>query len=160
MRLPHRLKLHPIPDDIRDCIDIEQDVTFLNPVLMEPLSRDTHQSVFSTLLYCEELQMERNIRNYDMFGVSRGGVSRGGEGWLYTCIGWVYGTHACTCLIIIIDDCMLLLFDYYYLCQNGFSIAGIFENFRVLNIRRFKISDTRPRVIVLHICTSELHTYT
>ena len=107
MRLPHRLKLHPIPDEIRDCIDIEQDVTFFNPVLMEPLSLDTHQSVFSTLLYCEELQMETNIRNYDMFGVRRGGEGRErkeggrrgermGDGWLYTCIEgvYIYGTCA------------------------------------------------------------------
>ena len=76
VRLPHRLKLHPIPDDIRDCIDIEQDVSFITPALLEPLTMDVYQCVFSTLLYCEELQIEKNIRVFDMYGVRwEGGVT-------------------------------------------------------------------------------------
>ena len=70
-RLPHKLKAYPIPDDIRDCIELEEDVTFVRPSLTEPLSSQSHQEHFSTLLFCEELQMEKNIRMFDMFNVRR-----------------------------------------------------------------------------------------
>ena len=68
-RLPQRLKQYPIPDDIRDCMELEQDVTFVRPVLLEPLSASTHQEIFSSLVCCEELQLEKNIRAFDMFCV-------------------------------------------------------------------------------------------
>ncbi len=72
VRLPYKLKLYPIPDDIRECFDLEEDVTFVRPSILEPLSLKTHKEVFSALLCCEELQIEKNIRVFDMYCVSIG----------------------------------------------------------------------------------------
>ena len=65
-RLPHRLKQYPVPDNIRECMDLQEDITFVHPQLLEPLSWDNYQEYFSTLLYCEELQLELNIREFDI----------------------------------------------------------------------------------------------
>ena len=70
VRLPHKLNHYPVPDDIRECIGLQDDVTFVRPTILEPLSFETYQEHFSTLLYCEELQMEVNIRQFDMYSVS------------------------------------------------------------------------------------------
>ena len=70
IRLPHILKLYSVPDNIRECIELEEDVTFVHPNLLEPLTCNIHNEYFSTLLYCEEIQMEKNMRDFDMKSVS------------------------------------------------------------------------------------------
>jgi hypothetical protein len=69
VRLPHKLRHYLVPGEIRECIDLQEDATFIHPALSEPLSWDTCQEYFSTLLYFEEVQMELNMQEFDMKSV-------------------------------------------------------------------------------------------
>ncbi|XP_031573706.1 RNA helicase Mov10l1-like [Actinia tenebrosa] len=67
---PIKLKMYSVPRDIRNCIMDDRDLTALVPVLTEPLTMQNHAAKFGTLLYAEELQMELDMREFDLQNVT------------------------------------------------------------------------------------------
>lgn len=65
--LKNKLPLYNIPADVaqkyQDHFYDENDLEFI-------LSKKTHEKVFSTLLYIEEMQQNIDIKKYDMTGVT------------------------------------------------------------------------------------------
>lgn len=71
LRLPHRLKQYHVPDDIREVIECQEDISFMCPCLNEPLSWESYQEYFTVLVHSEEVQVELNMREFDMKMVCR-----------------------------------------------------------------------------------------
>lgn len=76
--LPVKLGQYNIPRDTRRCVLDGEDLGTVIHALREPLSLKNYAARFSTLLYAEELQMEIDMREFDMESV-RMNVCRGGE---------------------------------------------------------------------------------
>ncbi|XP_074610550.1 RNA helicase Mov10l1-like isoform X2 [Acropora palmata] len=68
--LPVKLGQYNIPRDIRRCILEGRDLGTIVQALREPLSLKNYAARFSTLLYAEELQMEIDMRQFDIDSVS------------------------------------------------------------------------------------------
>jgi len=64
--LPVKLSQYNIPRDIRRCLLDGGDLGSIVHALREPLSLKTYAARFSTLLFAEELQMEVDMREFDM----------------------------------------------------------------------------------------------
>lgn len=65
-QFPVRLSKFPVPEDIRDAILHHDNLELLRPCLLEPLSMSNYVDRFHTLLFTEEVQMEIEMREFDM----------------------------------------------------------------------------------------------
>ncbi|XP_071133478.1 RNA helicase Mov10l1-like [Mytilus edulis] len=64
--LPNKLKQYPVPTPLRECI-MENDCIEDNyPVLTEELTFENYTQKFDTLIHLEEIQMEIDIREFDL----------------------------------------------------------------------------------------------
>ncbi|XP_007546763.1 RNA helicase Mov10l1 [Poecilia formosa] len=75
-RLPNFLPSFPVPKALRDCVESEKDVLAVQPCLGEALSPSNMFSRFSTLLWLEELNAEKELREFSISGalLRKGGV--------------------------------------------------------------------------------------
>ncbi|KAM3610001.1 uncharacterized protein V6R79_023715 [Siganus canaliculatus] len=67
-RLPNFLPMYPAPQSLRDCVEAQSDVLVVQPCLGEVLSPANMQSRFSALLWLEELNAEREMREFAISG--------------------------------------------------------------------------------------------
>ncbi|XP_013385978.1 RNA helicase Mov10l1 [Lingula anatina] len=67
---PARLPQFEIPRELKNCIFEKRELVNLAPELGEPLSMQNYTTRFSTLLHLEEIQMEIEIRDYDLESVT------------------------------------------------------------------------------------------
>ncbi|XP_043980050.1 RNA helicase Mov10l1 isoform X2 [Gambusia affinis] len=67
-RLPNFLPTFPVPKALRDCVESQKDVLAVQPCLGEALSPSNMYSRFSTLLWLEELNSERELREFSISG--------------------------------------------------------------------------------------------
>ncbi|XP_023180568.1 RNA helicase Mov10l1 [Xiphophorus maculatus] len=67
-RLPNFLPTFPVPKVLRDCLESQKDVLAVQPCLGEALSPSNMYSRFSTLLWLEELNAERELREFSISG--------------------------------------------------------------------------------------------
>ncbi|XP_070828887.1 RNA helicase Mov10l1 [Chaetodon trifascialis] len=66
--LPSFLPTYQVPQALRDCVEGQSDVLVVQPCLGEALSPFNMQSRFSALLWLEELQAERELREFTIIG--------------------------------------------------------------------------------------------
>ncbi|KAJ8245693.1 hypothetical protein GJAV_G00273480 [Gymnothorax javanicus] len=66
--LPNFLGNYPVPQALRDCVEQQGDVLVVQPKLAEPLSPSSAAGRFSALLWLEELQAERELREFGLSG--------------------------------------------------------------------------------------------
>uniref|UniRef100_A0A671RWF1 RNA helicase n=1 Tax=Sinocyclocheilus anshuiensis TaxID=1608454 RepID=A0A671RWF1_9TELE len=66
--LPNFLGNYGVPQALRDCVEGQKDVLIAQPALAEPLSLSWMLPRFSALLWLEELQAEREIREFSLTG--------------------------------------------------------------------------------------------
>ncbi|XP_071810041.1 RNA helicase Mov10l1-like isoform X1 [Asterias amurensis] len=66
LKLPH----YPVPRDLKACILHDGEVTKVAPQLMQSLSLENFSRRFSALLHLEEIQMEQDMREFDLEKVS------------------------------------------------------------------------------------------
>ncbi|KAM9352325.1 RNA helicase Mov10l1 [Symphorus nematophorus] len=78
-RLPNFLRNYPVPQALRDCVEAQSDVLVIQPCLGEVLSPLNRHSRFSTLLWLEELDAERELREFTI----NGALLRKGAGSLH-----------------------------------------------------------------------------
>ncbi|XP_039918147.1 RNA helicase Mov10l1 isoform X2 [Hirundo rustica] len=64
--LPH----YTVPDELRKCVEQHLDILTFQPLLAERLNLDNYKANFSTLLWLEEIQAERDLKDYYMSGVT------------------------------------------------------------------------------------------
>lgn len=68
--LPNKLAQYPIPYYIKECLmNLDGDVEYLVPELSQPLHISNYAKKLSTLLYAEEVHMEKEMREFDLFQV-------------------------------------------------------------------------------------------
>uniref|UniRef100_A0A3B4VNL2 RNA helicase n=1 Tax=Seriola dumerili TaxID=41447 RepID=A0A3B4VNL2_SERDU len=67
-RLPNFLPNYPVSQALRDCVEAQSDVLVVQPCLGEVLSPSNMHSRFSTLLWLEELNAERELREFTING--------------------------------------------------------------------------------------------
>uniref|UniRef100_A0A667WEJ1 RNA helicase n=2 Tax=Myripristis murdjan TaxID=586833 RepID=A0A667WEJ1_9TELE len=67
-RLPNFLGNYPVPQALRDCVEARGDVLVVEPCLGEVLSPTNMRSRFSSLLWLEELQAEKELREFTITG--------------------------------------------------------------------------------------------
>ncbi|MED6252953.1 hypothetical protein ATANTOWER_019772 [Ataeniobius toweri] len=74
--MPNFLQCFPVPKALRDCVESQKDVLVVQPCLGEVLSPSNVHSRFSTLLWLEELNAERELREFTISGalLRKGGV--------------------------------------------------------------------------------------
>ncbi|XP_064616004.1 LOW QUALITY PROTEIN: RNA helicase Mov10l1-like [Liolophura sinensis] len=80
-QLPQRLPQFPVPDELRDCVFDQGELTEVRPHLQQELSMDCYTGKFHTLLHLEEIQMDIDIRQFDLEQVC---LRRVGE---FLCLG-------------------------------------------------------------------------
>nr|XP_046250224.1 RNA helicase Mov10l1 isoform X2 [Scatophagus argus] len=78
-RLPNFLPNYPVPQALRDCVEAQSDVLVVQPSLGEVLSALNMHARFSALLWLEELQAERELREFTI----NGAILRKGVGYLH-----------------------------------------------------------------------------
>ncbi|XP_051780349.1 RNA helicase Mov10l1 [Erpetoichthys calabaricus] len=66
--LPNFLSRYPVPPSLKECFEHEKDVLLVQPQLAEPLSWHNFQCKFSALLWLEELQAEREMKEFSIHG--------------------------------------------------------------------------------------------
>ncbi|KAK2901476.1 hypothetical protein Q8A67_009591 [Cirrhinus molitorella] len=66
--LPNFLGNYGVPQALKDCVEGQKDVLCVQPALAEPLSLLSMLPRFSALLWLEELQAEREIREFSLTG--------------------------------------------------------------------------------------------
>ncbi|XP_012692807.2 RNA helicase Mov10l1 [Clupea harengus] len=66
--LPNFLGSYPVPQILRDCLELKNDVLVVQPQLGEPLSMTNMQRRFSTLLWLDELHAENELREFSISG--------------------------------------------------------------------------------------------
>ncbi|KAK1166718.1 RNA helicase Mov10l1-like [Acipenser oxyrinchus oxyrinchus] len=66
--LPNFLGQYPIPQKLRECFELKNDVLVAEPELAEPLSRSVFRSRFSALLWLEELHAESETKEFSLSG--------------------------------------------------------------------------------------------
>ncbi|XP_066526077.1 RNA helicase Mov10l1 [Hoplias malabaricus] len=67
-QLPNYLGNYPVPQALRECVEAQNDVLVVQPALGEPLCLSSMLSRFSALLWLEELQGERELREFSISG--------------------------------------------------------------------------------------------
>ncbi|XP_039664145.1 RNA helicase Mov10l1 [Perca fluviatilis] len=67
-RLPTFLPNFPLPQALRDCVEAQSDVLVVQPCLGEELSPSNMRSRFSILLWLEELNAEREMKEFSIEG--------------------------------------------------------------------------------------------
>uniref|UniRef100_A0A8C9Y8D2 RNA helicase n=1 Tax=Sander lucioperca TaxID=283035 RepID=A0A8C9Y8D2_SANLU len=67
-RLPTFLPNFPLPQALRDCVEAQSDVLVIQPCLGEELSPSNMRSRFSILLWLEELNAEREMKEFSIEG--------------------------------------------------------------------------------------------
>ncbi|XP_060764793.1 RNA helicase Mov10l1 [Neoarius graeffei] len=77
--LPNFLGNYPVPQALRNCVEAKADVLVVQPVLGEPLCPSSLLPRFSALLWLEELQAEKELREFSITGA----FLRKGAGYLY-----------------------------------------------------------------------------
>ncbi|KAI5100366.1 RNA helicase Mov10l1, partial [Silurus meridionalis] len=77
--LPNFLGSYLVPQALRDCLEAKTDVLAVQPALGEPLCPSSMVPRFSTLLWLEELQAERELREFSIIGA----LLKKGTGSLY-----------------------------------------------------------------------------
>ncbi|CAJ1056264.1 RNA helicase Mov10l1 isoform X1 [Xyrichtys novacula] len=75
-RLPNFLPSYQVPQALRDCMEAKSDVLVIKPCLGEVLSPSNMLSRFSTLLWLEELNAEKQLQEFSITGalLRKGGV--------------------------------------------------------------------------------------
>ncbi|XP_033744976.1 RNA helicase Mov10l1-like [Pecten maximus] len=68
--LPSRLPMFPVPERLRECILEGDDVEDVIPVLDQELDYKNYTARFKALLHLEEIQMDIDIREFDLERVS------------------------------------------------------------------------------------------
>ncbi|XP_061085697.1 RNA helicase Mov10l1 isoform X2 [Conger conger] len=66
--LPSFLGSYPVPQALWDCVEQQSDVLVAQPKLAEPLSPATAHGRFSALLWLEEVQAARELREFSLSG--------------------------------------------------------------------------------------------
>ncbi|XP_065129006.1 RNA helicase Mov10l1 [Paramisgurnus dabryanus] len=66
--LPNFLGNYAVPQALRDCVEAQKDVLIVQPALAEPLSLWSMLPRFSALLWLEELQAERELKELSISG--------------------------------------------------------------------------------------------
>ncbi|CAM4596887.1 unnamed protein product [Leuciscus chuanchicus] len=66
--LPNFLGQYAVPQALRDCVEAQKDVLVVQPALAEPLSLSSMLRRFSALLWLEELEAERELREFSLIG--------------------------------------------------------------------------------------------
>ncbi|MBN3283558.1 M10L1 helicase, partial [Polyodon spathula] len=66
--LPNFLGQYPIPQKLRECFELKNDVLVAEPELAEPLGRSVFRSRFSALLWLEELHAESEMKEFSLSG--------------------------------------------------------------------------------------------
>lgn len=64
--LPSRLPQFPVPERLRDCILEDEDIEDVVPVIQQDLDYKNYTSRFKALLHLEEIQMDIDIREFDL----------------------------------------------------------------------------------------------
>ncbi|XP_053341140.1 RNA helicase Mov10l1 isoform X2 [Clarias gariepinus] len=77
--LPNFLGNYPVPQALRDCVEASSDVLVVQPALGEPLCPSSMLPRFSALLWLEELQAERELREFNITGA----ILKKGAGYLH-----------------------------------------------------------------------------
>ncbi|KAF4081456.1 hypothetical protein AMELA_G00161620 [Ameiurus melas] len=77
--LPNFLGNYPVPQALRDCVEAKTDVLVVQPALGELLCPSSMLPRFSALLWLEELQAERELREFSI----NGALLRKGAGYLH-----------------------------------------------------------------------------
>ncbi|KAK7162511.1 hypothetical protein R3I93_006737 [Phoxinus phoxinus] len=67
--LPNFLGQYGVPQALRDCVEAQKDVLVVQPALAERLSLSSMLRRFSALLWLEELEAERELREFSLIGV-------------------------------------------------------------------------------------------
>nr|XP_020480456.1 RNA helicase Mov10l1 isoform X3 [Monopterus albus] len=67
-KLPNFLPNYPVPQALRDCVELGSDVLVIQPCLGEVLSPSNLRSRFSALLWLEELHAEKELREFTIIG--------------------------------------------------------------------------------------------
>ncbi|KAM3870151.1 RNA helicase Mov10l1-like [Diretmus argenteus] len=67
-RLPNFLGNYPAPQTLRDCVEAQGDVLVAQPSLGEVLSSSNMHARFSALLWLEELQAEKELKEFTING--------------------------------------------------------------------------------------------
>ncbi|XP_077098375.1 RNA helicase Mov10l1 isoform X2 [Siphateles boraxobius] len=66
--LPNFLGQYAVPQALRDCVEAQKDVLVVQPALAECLSLSSMLRRFSALLWLEELEAERELREFSLIG--------------------------------------------------------------------------------------------
>ncbi|KAK7101774.1 RNA helicase Mov10l1-like [Littorina saxatilis] len=66
MSIPNKLPAYPCPEELRQCILDQQELTFHAPCISQRLSMDNYIQRMATLLHMEEVQMELDIQEFSM----------------------------------------------------------------------------------------------
>ncbi|XP_029991489.1 RNA helicase Mov10l1 [Sphaeramia orbicularis] len=69
-KLPNFLPNYPVPQGLRNCVEMHRDVLVVQPCLGEVLSPSNLHSRFSTLLWLEELHAEQEVKEFTIYGAS------------------------------------------------------------------------------------------
>uniref|UniRef100_A0A4W4GW27 RNA helicase n=1 Tax=Electrophorus electricus TaxID=8005 RepID=A0A4W4GW27_ELEEL len=77
--LPHFLGSYQVPQALRECVEGQKDVLVVRPALGEPLCLTSMLDRFSALLWLEELQAEKELREFSISGA----LLRKGAGHLH-----------------------------------------------------------------------------
>ncbi|TSK13400.1 RNA helicase Mov10l1 [Bagarius yarrelli] len=80
--LPNFLGSYPMPQALRDCMEAKADVLVVQPALGEPLSLSNMLPRFSALLWLEELQAEKELREFSI----NGALLKKGAGYLHLAV--------------------------------------------------------------------------
>jgi hypothetical protein len=63
---PNKLQQYSVPTNIRACIVERRNILDVCPSIGKPLTIDSYRQRFASLLYIEEVEMDINIRQFDM----------------------------------------------------------------------------------------------
>ncbi|XP_077977756.1 uncharacterized protein LOC144433319 [Glandiceps talaboti] len=66
LMLPVKLSQYSIPEDLRECLIERQQIITIRSELTQELCMQNYAITFSTLLHLEEIQMEIDIRDFDL----------------------------------------------------------------------------------------------
>ncbi|XP_053377782.1 RNA helicase Mov10l1-like [Mercenaria mercenaria] len=69
VQFPHRLPHYNVPEDLRQLRLTQDDLLYYAPVLAEELTFKNYREKFKMLLYLEEIQMDIDIREFDLYRV-------------------------------------------------------------------------------------------
>ncbi|XP_060593732.1 RNA helicase Mov10l1-like isoform X2 [Ruditapes philippinarum] len=69
VQFPHRLPHYNVPEDLRQIILTEEELLYYAPVLAEELTYKNYRDKFKMLLHLEEIQMDIDIREFDLHRV-------------------------------------------------------------------------------------------